>query len=248
MSHGCQFVPIGRWTAQHRCQQCQGKSIWPRGQRGLSAAVFPEIIGGMLETGYILFRCNWQKAPVLLTDRISQLVAWRNRLFDLGLIGKHENGIGFGNISLRGDDKRQFIISGSQTGGIPQLEARHFTTVTDYKLSENRLSCEGPVKASSESLSHAAVYEGCKQAQAVIHVHQAMIWKMLFGNALTTDPNAPPGTPEMAYAIANLLKNEQAHKQQFFVMGGHKDGIISFGESLDSAGAVILGLFDRYNI
>src|SRR4030095_193273 len=105
----------------------------------------------MQEEGVIKFNCNWIKAdppdPVL----IEQLDEWRDRLYDAQLIGQNEDGIGYGNISLR--YKGHFIITGSSTGRLSKLNAAHYTVVTDYDLDENTLTCAGPIIASSESVT-----------------------------------------------------------------------------------------------
>lgn len=190
----------------------------------------------MDEKGYIQFRCHHidGAAPKDIPD----LIEVRNELFQLGLFGMYENGIGFGNISARtvASDACltafKFIISGTQTGGLETLGAEHFTTVERFDIEQNELWCRGPVKASSESLSHAAVYLAQKEAQAVIHFHSLPVWNWALKNLPCTEPSAEAGTVEMAHAIQTLLKNSPV---KFFGMAGHKEGMIAWGTDIRQA-------------
>ena len=84
---------------------------------------------------------------------------YRDKLYELGLIGCYPNGIGYGNISCRINEQHQFFISGSGTGALKVLSPKHFSKVSKVILAQNSLYCEGPIIASSESMSHFAFYE-----------------------------------------------------------------------------------------
>ena len=86
----------------------------------------------MIDEGYIKYRCFWHKVPAIAQAQIVELNQWRTKLYQLGLIGEYDNGIGFGNISIRLTHSSQLIISGTQTGGIANLTAQHYTKVTDF--------------------------------------------------------------------------------------------------------------------
>ncbi len=47
--------------------------------------------------------------------------AYRRKLLQLRLIGVDSNGVGFGNLSIRDGATNNFYITGSATGGIPEL-------------------------------------------------------------------------------------------------------------------------------
>ena len=192
-----------------------------------------------MDEGYIKFNCTWVEAGPVQSEYVRQLNLWRDRLFELGFIGMYPNGIGYGNISLRYGGTT-FIISGSGTGGLKSLDEQHYALVNEYDLAQNAVTCTGPIKASSESLSHAAVYEGWHAVMAVIHVHHAALWKKLLHKAPTTRRAAAFGTPEMAEEIKRLFRESEVKKEKIIVMGGHPEGIISFGRSLDEAGHVLL--------
>ena len=99
-------------------------------------------------------------------------------MHEKGLIGMYPDGIGFGNISIRCNENT-FLISGTATGGIIDLDNSHYALVTDYNLTTNSLTCKGSINASSESLTHALIYESSPSTNAVIHIHNLALWKKL---------------------------------------------------------------------
>jgi ribulose-5-phosphate 4-epimerase/fuculose-1-phosphate aldolase len=195
------------------------------------------------EKGYIQFRCDWERCEPSLGPAVEALAAWRNRLHALGLIGVYPDGIGYGNLSVRSADGT-FLITGTATGGLQAIGTEHITEVVAYDITANWLRCRGPVQASSESLSHAAVYGSDPGIAAVIHVHHLGLWERLRGVLPTTDPAAEAGTPAMALAITELLRDPLTRRRGLFVMGGHREGLIAFGQSLDEAGAAICMAFE----
>ncbi|MDA1197390.1 MAG: class II aldolase/adducin family protein [Nanoarchaeota archaeon] len=138
-----------------------------------------------------------------------------------------------------------FIITGTQTGGIAVLDSHHYTMVVSTNLSKHWLRCVGGVKASSESLTHAAVYDADSSVTAVIHIHHAGLWKRLLNVYPTTSTSAGCGTVEMGNEVKRLFSETDLGKNGVLVMGGHKDGIIVFGSSLDEAGSRLLRLLDE---
>jgi ribulose-5-phosphate 4-epimerase/fuculose-1-phosphate aldolase len=191
-----------------------------------------------MDEGYIKFKCNWIPSDDIPLDKVSVLNAWREIMYGKGLIGVYPDGIGFGNISMRCSEKT-FLISGTATGGLATLSESHYSLVTDYNLSTNSLTCVGPLKASSESLTHALIYE-CSPANAVIHIHNLNLWNKLIHQAPTTSENISYGTPEMAREIKRLFKETALSKEKIIVMGGHREGIISFGKDLEEAGSILI--------
>lgn len=192
-----------------------------------------------MDEGVIKYHCHWLKDEPVDESLIRDLMQWRDRLYALGLIGVYDNGIGFGNISIRLDESLEFVVSGTQTGHLPHLKAEHYSRVTAFNLAENSLACRGPVKASSESLTHAAIYSFQSNIKAVIHIHHAQLWKQLLFRVPTTRPEVPYGTPQMATEMFRLLEQEDLSHQKILVMAGHEDGVLTFGESLTEAGEVL---------
>jgi hypothetical protein len=136
-----------------------------------------------------------------------------------------------------------FLISGTATGRLPTLSAEHFAEVTSFDFAKNRLRCHGPVKASSESLSHAAVYVSDLSARAVIHIHHLGLWERYRDRLPTTEDSAEAGTPEMAWAIEKLLRDDAVRRQGLFVMGGHREGLMAFGTTMEEAGERIMRIY-----
>ncbi len=197
----------------------------------------------MRDEGVIKFEGRWQKTAAFGAEELQDLIGCRNELYRRGLIGVYPDGIGYGNLSRRGNSSRRFLISGSQTGHLPQAGPQHFTLVTDYDVKRNRLECRGPVQASSESLTHAMIYEIFPTVQAIIHVHSAALWGKLKNHIPTTGAEIPYGTPQMALEIKRLAVETDLGKRGILAMAGHEDGIITFGADLESAWRVIKELF-----
>jgi L-ribulose-5-phosphate 4-epimerase len=191
------------------------------------------------ETGYIKYECIWEKAAPGDDRLVVELNACRDRLFNLGLIGAYANGIGYGNISIRLEGQL-FLITGTSTGHIAHLTSEHYTTVTGYSFAENKLTCYGPIKASAESLTHAAVYESGNAINAVVHIHSYGLWEKLKHTAPTTSVDVAYGTPEMALEIKRLFRETDVLSKKIIVMAGHEEGIISFGANLEEALDIIL--------
>lgn len=198
----------------------------------------------MFDEGYIKFECNWEKTDVPEETLLMDLNRWRDKLYDLKLVGAYENGIGYGNISKRFDGN-QFIITGSATGNLPKLNATHYSKVVDFDLSKNSLTCCGLIKASSESLSHGVLYQLDPSINAVIHVHHFELWKKSLYQVPTTAKTISYGTPQMAEEIIRLYQNSNLPKLKIFVMAGHEEGIVTFGNNLDEAGEVLLNRFNQ---
>jgi L-ribulose-5-phosphate 4-epimerase len=187
----------------------------------------------------IKFNCRWMDEKPLDYKWLRDLNVWRSRLYKAGLIGVYPDGIGYGNISTR-FQRSKFIITGTATGKLQKLNARHYTQVTDYSLDKNRVTCVGPIKASSESLTHALLYECDKDINAVFHVHHAGIWKKLLRVVPTTKATIEYGTIEMAREVRRLFKDTSLPLDKIFVMAGHEEGIVTFGKTMDEAGEKLL--------
>ena len=194
----------------------------------------------MQEEGIIKFICNWVRADPLNFELLKEINEWRNKLYRANLIGKNKDGIGYGNISMR--YQNNFIITGSSTGKLSKLTAEHYTLVTQYDLDKNTLTAVGPVIASSESLTHAVIYAHEKNVNAVMHVHHFALWKKLLKILPATHKDVAYGTPAMATEILRLLEASNLAEEKIFAMGGHEDGVVSFGKNLNEAGEKIFAL------
>ena len=199
----------------------------------------------MIDEGYIKYQCYWHNQPSIDAKDIVEINQWRTKLYQLGLIGEYDNGIGFGNLSIRLPQSGQLIISGTQTGGIAALTVEHYTKVTDFDWQKNYVVCHGPIKASSETLTHAAIYVAQPHVNAVVHVHHANLWRELIDRVPTTNPDCAYGTPEMAEEIIRLCQQKETQQQQIIVMSGHEEGILTFDDSLNKAGNILLNFLGQ---
>lgn len=198
-----------------------------------------------IDEGYIKFESDWSPGPAADAELTERLDRWRHPLFKAGLIGHYEElGIGFGNLSVRSGTGREFVISGTQTGQFATTSGQHYARVTDYDIDANRVCSTGPVEASSESLTHAAIYELDSAINGVVHVHSKRLWEALLGRLPTTADGISYGTPEMAQEFERLYRDTNFASGGVAVMAGHEEGIIAFGRSLEEAARRILALID----
>ncbi|OFZ24296.1 MAG: hypothetical protein A2381_04680 [Bdellovibrionales bacterium RIFOXYB1_FULL_37_110] len=176
----------------------------------------------------------------------------RSVLFQIKLIGCYEqNSVGYGNISCKKNylhlfnaAKPQFLISGSQTGNLRELSGKHYTRVINYDIEHFKIQTHGPLKASSESLTHAAIYEANNNINVVIHIHSQKIWEgMLKDHLPSTSALIPYGTKEMATAVQELIYYSQ---KNYFAMQGHTEGVIIFGNNFKQALEDTLFLYQKY--
>ncbi|MEB3213655.1 MAG: class II aldolase/adducin family protein [Leptolyngbyaceae bacterium] len=195
----------------------------------------------MQDEGVIKFSCTWESAQLVDFPALGELITWRDRMFAAGFIGTYPDGIGYGNISLRLKG-HTFVISGTQTGHLDRTDASHYTLVDHWDIEQNTLHCTGPLKASSESLTHAALYAFSPAIQAVIHIHHRGLWQTHQGQLPTTRVTVPYGTPAMAHEMWRLFHEADLHHQHILVMAGHEEGLLAFDETLEAAAQRLLSL------
>jgi len=196
------------------------------------------------QEGVIQFNLSHEHSDTVLSPDLDALIKCHQHMHHLGLIGQapsHYDGYAYGNISHRLTGN-EFIISGTQTGGISTLTSKHFAHVLHCDISNNTVQSRGPVKPSSECMSHAAIYTAEPTIMAVIHIHNPDIWQQHQRLQLaTTPPDVDYGTPDMAVAIQDCI--QQGH--QCIAMLGHLDGIICFADTIETAEHRITDLYQR---
>jgi L-ribulose-5-phosphate 4-epimerase len=187
------------------------------------------------DEGYVKFTQERRATPPLDEALWAPVEAARRVLFDAGLVGVYRggdlDGIGFGNVSRKEvfSTVAPFVISGTRTGEHPALDGRHYVRVLSVDAPANAVVCEGPVDASSETMTHAAVYAQDHAVGCVLHVHHRGHWERLLGRVPTTRAEVPYGTPEMAAEVARLFAEEALGYHGFFAMAGHEEGLVAFG-------------------
>lgn len=191
--------------------------------------------------GFVKFNCHWnQSGPVISDEQYEIINSWRDILYNMDLIGAYENGVGFGNISMRISKSHQFIITGSATGDIPELEPGHYVKVNSFNIDDNAVQCVGPLKASSESLTHAAIYSADQGTNAVVHVHSLELWNQLIHKVPTTNPGMDYGTAGLAKDILRLFMDPAIYEKRIIIMAGDRAGILTFGQDMDEAVNVLM--------
>jgi ribulose-5-phosphate 4-epimerase/fuculose-1-phosphate aldolase len=171
---------------------------------------------------------------------LAELNACRRKLLERAVIGVDANQIGFGNLSIRDGVSRNFYITGSATGGLPELTPTDCVRVVAYDFARNWLRYEGAAIPSSESLTHAAIYESDPSISAVIHCHDAVLWRALLDRVPTTSKAVAYGTSEMAYEIMRLFEGTDVRSRKILVMAGHEGGIVTLGQNFEEACDVVM--------
>ncbi len=212
----------------------------------------------MEQEGVIKYSLDFREVAIQVPGKLLNLLNQsRSLLRDYRLIGQDPDryeGYGFGNLSIRHLQNQKglsldksFYISGSQTGDLELLDHAHIARVIQADCEKNKLTATGLCKPSSESLTHAAIYQTCDSLSVVIHVHSPDIWQHYKALKLPyTESTIPYGTPEMASAVseltAHLLNTEQV---PLFVMLGHQDGVVIAGSDLLDCTRTLLNYLDR---
>ncbi len=196
-----------------------------------------------IDEGYVKYVSHWSEGPPPGADAVAELNRWREPLYDAGLIGHYEDlNVGYGNISVRSATAGGFVITGTQTGHIRNTGPQHYSLVTSVDIDANTVRCVGPVQASSEALTHAALYALSPTIGAVVHVHDRALWNEHAGSLPTTDASIPYGTPAMARAFESLWRSTAFRESGIAVMAGHEEGLVSIGHTLEEAATRMLAL------
>ena len=206
-----------------------------------------------IDDGVIKYdRSQFEQSNPLEDDEFRELEKWRKTLYNLKLIGEYlPERIGYGNLSQKTDYSKifntsnaQFVITGTQTGGQQNLTGSHYTRVLDFSFDNWSVKVNGPLEASSEALTHAAIYQANNKIKCVFHIHDKSIWSAMAADAYQFTPaDVPYGTKEMADSVINCVGETT---EGLIVMKGHEDGVISYAETLDQAGKLILSVYDKF--
>lgn len=194
----------------------------------------------MHDEGYIKYQCYLHKTETIIPETtFKKINDIRTLLWVKKLIGSYADGVGYGNISIRDEDHpEKFFITGSATGHLQHTEPDSWSRVDLWNLTTNTLWCSGPLNASSESMSHAVIYQNLPAVNCVIHIHDKNLWLKGLKTLPSTCATAEYGTPEMAKSILDLIHKHGMVHGGLFVMQGHEEGMMAFGttpgEALDT--------------
>ncbi len=203
------------------------------------------------QEGVIKYQLNYQPQAVLTAEDVIELTSWRQVMLQLGMLGqtptRYDN-YGFGNISQRFGsgigDSSQFVISGTQTGGISKMMAADYALVTQCQPEQNRIVAMGETKPSSEAMTHGQLYQLSDDIHFIIHAHCPAVWQQASTlNLPQTRAEVPYGTVAMADEVARLFSNTDVLQQGIFSMAGHEDGVVAFGRSAGQAAQHLISFY-----
>lgn len=207
----------------------------------------------MPREGVTKFVLEHEECPLEATrfgDLACKLVAWREIMALTGLVGqdpRRYEGAGYGNVSVRVSHagaalgRRSFLVTGTQTSGARTIGLQDFALVERYDYRRNWIRSRGSRRPSSESLTHAAVYDLSPVIHCVLHAHSPVLWRRARQLGLPfTKPEAFYGTPELALEVQRIYRETVLPERRILAMGGHEDGILVFGRSPEDAGEVLL--------
>jgi len=195
--------------------------------------------------GYVKYSAEHTTAPAIETPLWTELDRARTKLRETGLVGMTAGGIGYGNLSVRikGDT---FLISGTATGALPVLNRDGYCLVTSFDVEKNKVVSTGPVKPSSETMTHGALYKSCPGANCVIHIHSRAVFDGMIRDKYPATPEtAAYGTPDIALAIGKIVR-ESGKNEGRIVLAGHDEGVIVYGPSVEKALSLTEELYDKY--
>jgi ribulose-5-phosphate 4-epimerase/fuculose-1-phosphate aldolase len=198
-----------------------------------------------MNEGYVKFAMHLTDGDFPVFPALERLNKVRTELHDSGLIGVLPNGIGYGNVSVRLEGSDKFVISGTATGAKRVLAPEDYSRVDSFNPVRNEVFCAGRIRASAESMSHGAVYQANPAIHCVIHVHSQCLFRfMLNGGYRRTPVQAAYGTPEIAEETVQLVR-AAGTAQGLFVMAGHEDGVIAYGEDADQTKQLLFAVYQK---
>lgn len=211
----------------------------------------------MVSEGVIQFTFELQPGAAATEIEAAELVYWRQKMFALDVIGCNMSRYGacYGNMSVRtgawaaGPGRREFLVSGTQTGSMPDITADNLVRVLQYDHKTNRVIAQGPCEPSSETMTHGAIYDASLSIRAIVHGHDPILWQWILKNSGPHTPyDVDYGTPEMAShakRIVSVMESTQCDYPGVLAMAGHKDGVVAFGSSVREATQRFLQAHDR---
>jgi ribulose-5-phosphate 4-epimerase/fuculose-1-phosphate aldolase len=116
--------------------------------------------------------------------------------------------------------------------------------VESFSIALNCVHSVGELHASSESMTHGAIYAANTAVKCVIHVHSRTLFDWLLKeNWPATPAGVPYGTPAMADAVTQLMA-QQSQLPVLFAMTGHQDGVVAYGSDIASVFNLVRDTFE----
>ena len=208
-----------------------------------------------MKEGEIQYRLDHRTQPLFTEAAGLTLLELRNRIYQMGYIGPGADGVYAGNLSIRlnPDDKLSgsssltagqanrpgvcFLITGNGSGRERQLSYRGLARIDSYDPESFALRSSGEVHPSSESLTHAVLYELSVEIGLIIHLHSLEMWQWMLDSGYPTT-YAPYGSAALVSEIKALYRgfeSEQLFHNNAFVMEGHREGVFLFERNSGAA-------------
>ncbi|NEW60995.1 class II aldolase/adducin family protein [Sulfurovum sp. bin170] len=187
--------------------------------------------------GIIKYNFDFQQSSPLEESQFIEIEAVRSRLLALGLIGV-ANGIGYGNISQR-VDRDSFVITGTQTGHLKNLNANHYSLIEEYDNKKFYLKSSGAIKPSSEALTHGTIYNLSDEIGAVVHIHSKRVWRFMLDGSYLKTAVVEYGSVDMIDEVNRIFSDIDPLSNPKFVMAGHEEGVMIFGKNLLEAEMIL---------
>ncbi len=198
--------------------------------------------------GVVKYSLEFFQKELFFNKEYQVLEECRERLYALGVIGAYDDGLGYGNISVRIDNSDEFLITATQTGHLSNLSKSEYSLVKKIDFDTFKTTASGESKPSSECITHGAIYGLSDEINAVIHIHNEKLWNYMLENDYLSTNDTPYGTPEMVQDVVDIYKDIEALSNNVFVMKGHFEGIVSFGKNLAEAEAVLFNIIKKFII
>lgn len=198
------------------------------------------------EEGVVKYSLKFTQTQEVAVKECEKIEKTRERLFALGLIGAYDDGIGYGNISVRYKKKSSFVITATQTGELPKLNPKYYSLVKSVDFDTFTTTAIGVSKPSSEAITHGCIYELDSKINAVIHIHNEKLWRFMLENDYLSTNDTPYGTPEMVEDVRDIYRTIEPMLNNAFVMKGHFEGIVVFGKSLKQAEKALYNIVQVY--
>lgn len=181
---------------------------------------------------------------IKITD-IEELSNIREKLYKEKLIGEKVldgKKVNYGSISKllppydAPKNRKRFLISGSETGGLKQLKEENYTLVFECNPEEGSEIQSGAIGASPEIMTHGTLYNFDERIRFILEGHCPLTWKNATRLDIPITNNGMKyGTPEMVGEIERILKRVGIGDLNIFAIGSYKDKIFTFGESSTAA-------------
>jgi ribulose-5-phosphate 4-epimerase/fuculose-1-phosphate aldolase len=139
-------------------------------------------------------------------------------------------GLSYGNLSVRKDERRYWMSASGVDKSNLRIVGKDVLMVKDYEEDTGTMVLSVPPdiepnRASVDAIEHWMIYQEHPEVNAIVHVHA---W---IPGIPATEFNYPCGTAELAFAVADIIREENTPSHA--VVGLKNHGITVTGTSLE---------------